>query len=140
MGIKERRAEAFPNEGYTYSGEKITMENPDNIEERYRTGKTLEGLSKDELDWRKDEIERLGGLKQYQEKYGQRQQRTGEVVNRMYNAPEGMGVDTAIGTEVYQFFKSNNDKEGMRKWMIEQKLAMTGGDKNKLTKTPWKNV
>ena len=36
----------------------------------YDTGKSLKGLTPEQLDWRQKEIERLGGIDEYHRKYG----------------------------------------------------------------------
>ena len=45
-----------------------------NIDETvYTTGKSLEGLTQEQLDWRTNEIERLGGIDAYHRKYGSKE-------------------------------------------------------------------
>ena len=145
---KENRETSFPNAKsdapkteWTRGGDEITLQNPGNIETRYKdTGKSLEGLSSEQLDWRNKEIERLGGTEAYHKKYGTKQQRTGEVTNTMYNMPKGMGEGEALGTDVFKYFKKNNDMAGMKKWMALHGLKRQKGKKNILTKTEWENV
>jgi len=48
-----------------------TFEKGDEIKEDvYDTGKSLKGLSQEQLDWRTNEIKKLGGIDQYHAKYG----------------------------------------------------------------------
>jgi len=48
-----------------------TFEKGDEIKEDvYDTGNSLEGLNKEQLDWRDNEIEKLGGIDNYHTKYG----------------------------------------------------------------------
>ena len=137
----KKKSQSFPNANTTvkYSGEKPSLENPDAIQYRttMRSQKSLDDLSVEELQWRNEQIEALGGVEAYRKKYGKTEQRTGRVVNKMYNAPEGMGVDKAIGTEIYKYFKNKKDREGMNKWMAEQNLIIKTGEKNKFQMGKW---
>ena len=137
----KKKSQSFPNANTTvkYSGEEPSLNNPDAIQYRttMRSQKSLDDLSVEELQWRNEQIEALGGVEAYRKKYGITEQRTGKVVNKMYNAPEGMGVDQAICTEIYKYFKNKKDREGMNKWMAEQNLIIKTGEKNKFEMGKW---
>lgn len=47
-----------------------TPDSPGGNETIYDTGKSLKGLTSDQLAWRKNEIKKLGGIDEYHKKYG----------------------------------------------------------------------
>ena len=52
------------------AGSQIVSKGKEIKEDVYDTGNSLDGLSKEQLDWRDNEIEKLGGIDNYHTKYG----------------------------------------------------------------------
>jgi hypothetical protein len=52
------------------AGSQIVSKGKEIKEDVYDTGKSLKGLNKEQLDWRDNEIERLGGIDNYHTEYG----------------------------------------------------------------------
>jgi len=66
----------------------------------YSTGKSLKGLSQEQLDWRKNEIKKLGGLDAYHEKYGDKKKGKERIIKGTEGTPDTPGTPdtTAKGT------------------------------------------
>jgi|SaaInlV_120m_DNA_3_1039746.scaffolds.fasta_scaffold00281_16 hypothetical protein len=87
------------------AGELITQQGKKIYDDVRDTGKSLKGLTQDQLDWRANEIEKLGGIDNYHIKYGSKKgKKTGAKVDTGKREPDTttQGPDKKINLKDFE--------------------------------------
>ena len=127
---------AGKSESYNIPGKTTTTK-----ETIYDTGKSLKGLTQEQLDWRTKEIERLGGIDAYHRKYGNKETGKAREVETTVKAPDTIGQKQDFESIPQEFDVASNFQrrqqargviQGERKQKRQElKEARLGGLKGK---------
>ena len=113
-------------------------------EDVYDTGNSLKGLTQKQLDWRDNEIEKLGGIDQYHAKYGSKAKgkKTGGQVGTGKFEDDKVTPGTTTETNEFTPTQTRDNNDAMSPWRVRQQsrsIKKSGKDvrqsQNKLNKT-----
>ena len=94
---------AGKSESYNIPGKTTTTK-----ETIYDTGKSLKGLTQEQLDWRTKEIERLGGIDAYHRKYGNKETGKAREVETTVKGPDTTGQKQGFESIPQEFDVASN--------------------------------
>jgi hypothetical protein len=112
-------------------------------EDVYDTGNSLKGLTQKQLDWRDNEIEKLGGIDQYHAKYGSKAKgkKTGGQVGTGKFEDDKVIPGTTTETNEFTPTQTRDNNDAMSPWRVRQQsrsIKKSGKDvrqsQNKLDK------
>lgn len=93
----------------------------------YDTGKSLEGLTQEQLDWRTNKIKELGGLDEYHRVYGNKDTGTAREVETTETIP---GSETTTGTQTnkdlaqrFDVFNNEESRQRSRRVIAQERKA-----------------
>jgi hypothetical protein len=74
----------------------------------YDTGKSLKGLTQEQLDWRTNEIKKLGGIDEYHKKYGNKETGKAREIETTSTTPDTTGQKQSFESIPQEFDVASN--------------------------------
>jgi len=104
----------------TVAGDILTGKKGDKGETIHTTGKSLKGLTPEQLDWRNNEIEKLGGLDGYHKKWGNKKTGKARVVGATADEPDTQGPDIESTTNEFVATQKRENNSSLNPWEVRQ--------------------